>query len=85
MSLAHPGVGNEALLTRLDLAGYAVSQGAACMAARGEPSHVIAALGLPRELAVSVIRVSIGPGTGEAELTGFAEAYVAAVRAMWAG
>ena len=35
LSLAHPGVGNEALLMRLDLAGYAVSQGAACMAARG--------------------------------------------------
>ena len=82
LSLAHPGVGNEALLMRLDLAGYAVSQGAACMAARGQPSHVIASLGLPRDVAVSVIRISIGPETTAADLSGFAQAYVNVVKEM---
>ena len=82
LSLAHPGVASDALQTRLDLAGYAVSRGAACMAIRGDASHVIAALGLPRELALSAIRISIGPGTSEMDLLSFADAYVAVVRAM---
>lgn len=81
LSLAHPGVSNDALVARLDLAGIAVSTGAACMAARGEPSHVIAALGIDRDLARSVIRVSIGPGTTEAEMDAFAAAYIREVAA----
>jgi len=82
MSLAHPGAGREHLVTRLDLAGFAVSAGAACMASRNEPSHVIAALGLERALGESAIRISIGPGTSAAELQGFAAAYVREVRAL---
>ncbi len=84
MSLAHPGAAREVLVTRLDLAGFAVSAGAACMARRAEPSHVIAALGLERALAESAIRVSIGPGTTCDELDGFARAYVREVRALTA-
>lgn len=84
LSLAHPGVERRALATRLDLAGFAISTGAACMAARGGPSHVIAALGLPDDLAGSAIRVSIGPTTTADELAAFADAYVAAVRGMTA-
>ena len=76
MSLAHPGALNDTLVQRLDLRGFAVSVGSACMAGKGEPSHVIAALGLPRDLARSVIRVSIGHLTTAAELMAFAEAYV---------
>lgn len=82
MSLAHPGVVNETLVMRLDLAGIAVSTGAACMAARGEQSHVIAALGLAPELARGVIRVSIGPSTTVADLDTFAAVYVREVRAL---
>lgn len=82
MSLAHPGIANETLVMRLDLAGIAVSTGAACMAARGEQSHVIAALGIAPELARGVIRVSIGHSTTAADLDGFAAAYVREVRAL---
>jgi cysteine desulfurase len=82
MSLAHPGASREHLVTRLDLAGFAVSAGAACMAKRSEPSHVIAALGLERALGESAIRISIGPGTSAEELQGFAHAYVREVRAL---
>ncbi len=82
MSLAHPGAGRELLVTRLDLAGFAVSAGAACMARRNEPSHVIAALGLERALGESAIRVSIGPATVSAELQAFALAYVREVRSL---
>ncbi len=82
LSLAHPGMTNDALHARLDLAGIAVSTGSACMAARGEPSHVVAALGIDRDLARSVIRVSIGPGTSEADVNTFADAYIREVRAV---
>lgn len=82
MDLVHPGAGGAALVTRLDLAGFAVSTGAACMAARGEPSHVVAALGLDPGLARSAVRVSIGPATTGDEVEAFASAYVAAVRAL---
>jgi len=82
MNLIHPGVAGAALVTRLDLAGFAVSTGAACMAARGEASHVVAALGLASDLSRSAIRVSIGPATTAEEIEGFAAAYVTAVCAL---
>ena len=77
LALGLPGLANEVLVQRLDLRGICVSTGAACMAARGEPSHVVAALGVPRDLARSVIRVSIGPGTTAADLHAFTDAYLA--------
>ena len=80
LSLAHGGAVNDTLVQCLDLRGFAVSVGSACMAGKGEPSHVIAALGLPRDLARSVIRISIGHLTTEAELTAFAHAYVNEIR-----
>ncbi len=82
MALGHPGCARAALVTRLDLAGYAVSPGAACMARRGDPSHVVAALGLDPALAASVIRISIGWSTTEAEIDGFAHAYVREVGSL---
>ena len=81
LSLAHPGCRREDLVARLDLAGFAVSPGAACMAARGESSHVIAALGLPPGLAAGAIRVSIGWATTSAQLQAFARAYIQEVGA----
>jgi cysteine desulfurase len=75
MSLAYRGVAAESLVTRLDLAGCAVSRGAACMAVRGEPSHVIAALGIEPSLAMGTIRISIGWTTTAAELAQFVDAY----------
>ncbi len=85
LSIAHPGVINGALVMRLDLAGVSVSTGSACMAARGEPSHVIAALGIDLSLAKSVIRVSIGPDTVAEDLDAFVNAYISEVKAMTAG
>ena len=82
MSLTHPGFANESLLMRLDLADIAVSTGSACMAARGDPSHVIAALGLDPTLVRGVIRVSIGPSTSAADMDTFATTYIREVRAL---
>ena len=81
-SLVHPGLQSDPLVMRLDMAGIAVSRGSACMAARKEPSHVIRALGLPDELANSVIRVSIGHSTTADDCQRFAESYIATAKKM---
>jgi cysteine desulfurase len=60
LSVAVQGADSEALLMHLDLAGVAVSSGSACSTGAVEPSHVLVAMGLPRELALGTIRFSFG-------------------------
>jgi cysteine desulfurase len=55
-----PGTDSEALLMHLDLAGVACSSGSACSTGAVEPSHVLTALGVPRELGVAALRFSFG-------------------------
>src|SRR6266567_3889743 len=50
-----PGTDSEALLMHLDLAGIACSSGSACSTGAIEPSHVLTAMGVPRELGVAVL------------------------------
>jgi cysteine desulfurase len=54
------GADSEALLMHLDLAGVAASSGSACSTGAVEPSHVLVAMGVPRELALGAIRFSFG-------------------------
>jgi cysteine desulfurase len=58
--LAILGVEGEALLIRLDLAGYAVSTGSACASGVVEPSPALTAMGLEAEEALASLRVSFG-------------------------
>jgi cysteine desulfurase len=58
--VAFPGAEGESLTIRLDLAGFAVSTGAACSSGVVEPSHTLLSIGLSREEALSSIRVSFG-------------------------
>ncbi len=68
LNVSVAGADSEALLMHLDLAGVAVSSGSACSTGSVEPSHVLVAMGVPRELALGAIRFSLGRQTGEADI-----------------
>lgn len=57
-AVAIPGIDSEAFLMHCDLAGVACSAGSACNTGLPEPSHVLTAMGLPREIALSMVRFS---------------------------
>jgi cysteine desulfurase len=65
------GTDSEALLMHLDLAGIACSSGSACSTGSVEPSHVLAAMGVPRELGIAALRVSFGKETTADDLEAF--------------
>jgi len=73
------GADSEAMLMHLDLAGVAASGGSACSTGAVEPSHVLVALGVPRELALGAIRFSFGHDTTEADVDRAAEVFPAVV------
>lgn len=73
VALGVPGVDGETLLMSLDLLGIMVSSGSACASGSLEPSPVLLAMGVPRELARSAIRVSLGRENTAAEVDLFAD------------
>ena len=54
------GVEAEALLVALDQEDVYAAAGSSCSSGATEPSHVLAAMGLPREDALASIRLSLG-------------------------
>lgn len=65
-----PGYDGEALLMMLDRKGFAVSSGSACASGRGEPSHVLLAMGVEEMLARAAVRVSFGADNTADEVDG---------------
>jgi cysteine desulfurase len=74
-ALALPGIPAETQVIALDLDGVMVSAGAACSSGKVGPSHVLAAMGVPPEIAAGTIRVSLGWATTEADIAHFLEAW----------
>jgi len=60
VSLVVRGTDSIALLAGLDMEGICASSGSACSAGSLEPSHVISALGVEKDLAHSLVRLSLG-------------------------
>ena len=56
--ISFPGVDSSTLLMHLDLAGICCSSGSACNTGTVTASHVLTAMGVPNELAVSAVRFS---------------------------
>ncbi len=77
-NLTFPGVDAEALIANLP--GLAISTGSACTSGAPEPSHVLLALGLPRDEAYSTLRVGLGRFTTVEEIESATGAIVEAYR-----
>src|SRR5438876_455540 len=67
-SFCFSGTQGEALVVSLDLEGFSASSGSACTSGDTEPSHVLLALGLERELAQGSLRLTLGRGTTDADI-----------------
>jgi cysteine desulfurase len=66
LNVSFPGIDSETMLMALDLEGICASSGSACMVGSVVASHVLLAMGLPRDRAGSAIRFSLGrPTTAE--------------------
>lgn len=62
------GIEGESLLLRLDLAGIYASSGSACTSGSLDPSHVLLAIGLPKEVAHGSLRISLDHTNTEKEI-----------------
>lgn len=82
ISLTVPGVNSEAMVLRLDQDDICVSAGSACSAGSPNPSHVLMGAGLPKELAASTIRISMGTDTTADEMRTAAKAIAAAAKSL---
>lgn len=77
--LTMPGVSNETQVIALDLAGVAVSAGAACSSGKVSASHVLRAMGVVEAEAATAIRVSFGWKSVPSDV----EAFLAAWGSLW--
>ncbi len=76
------GVENEALLFLLDRAGICASAASACASGAIAASHVLAAMGVPKELAGGSLRLSLGWPSTDADVDHVLDVLPAAVRRL---
>lgn len=79
-SFVFKGADGNALLTLLDVEGFACSSGSACKTGSPEPSEVLLALGLPREWAFGSLRVTLGAYTTHEDIEAFLDMLPGAVQ-----
>jgi len=79
LCFAVPGVSAATLVIALDLAGVAVSSGAACSSGKVTRSHVLDAMGVAPALAAGAIRLSLGWSSSQADVAHFGEAFAGAL------
>ena len=76
------GIESEALLFLLDRAGVCASAASACASGAMEPSHVLSAMRLPKELSLGALRLSLGYATTDADIDLALDVIPAAVRQL---
>jgi len=67
-SFVFDGCEADTILMHLDMAGIQAASGSACTSGMPEPSHVLQAMGLPHQLALSALRLSLGRQTTAADI-----------------
>ena len=72
-----PGLKSETGQIAFDLEGIALSAGSACSSGKVGESHVLTAMGF--DAALGGLRVSLGPGSGEADVERFLAAFARVV------
>ena len=70
-NFAVPDLGNATAMMALDLMGLSVSSGSACSSGKVGASHVLAAMGVSRDLANCALRVSFGWNSTMADADAF--------------
>ncbi|MEZ5165300.1 MAG: aminotransferase class V-fold PLP-dependent enzyme [Acidimicrobiales bacterium] len=73
------GIEAEALLFLLDAQGLRASAASSCSSGAQDPSHVLAAMGVPRALAAGSLRLSLGHTTTAADIDAALDIIPAAV------
>jgi cysteine desulfurase len=73
------GVEAESLVLFLNALGYAVGSGSACASSGHKASPVLLAMGHSEREAFSAVRITVGTDTTKVEVSGFLEAFAAAV------
>ncbi len=68
LNMSFRAIGGEPLLINLDLAGVAVSTGSACASGSTDPSHVLQAMGVPKDLIEGSLRFSLGWGNTDEDV-----------------
>jgi cysteine desulfurase len=74
LCFAIPGLKAETALMAFDLEGVALSSGSACSSGKVKRSHVLAAMGVPDELAACALRLSLGWSSTEKDVIQFGSA-----------
>lgn len=72
--VALPGSRSETLVMALDLAGIAVSSGAACSSGKVARSHVLEAMGVEGHLTDAALRISLGTSSSRSDIDRFISA-----------
>ena len=79
LSMIFPGTNGEEVLRALAIKGFAVDSGSACTAMNLQPSHVLAAMGLPTD---GNIRITLHTGVTDADVDALVKALVDAVQSQ---
>ena len=74
ISVMVPGMESETLILKLDDLGFEVSAGSACSSDSLDPSHVLSAMGVPRDQALGALRISFDERVSEEDLDAFCDA-----------
>lgn len=75
VSVCVRGWESETLIMQLDARGFCVSGGSACSSASLDPSHVLTALGIERNLAQGSVRISLGEDASIEQADAFLAAF----------